>query len=172
LSFYPTFFELTQSFQTSNEDILQSVIYAYGTITSRFTPEDFTKYQALILTSINHLLSRPVNDSNGLTYDNAVASFGKVILNHMLNSPDVNSLVTQYLNLLPLKHDMEESEKVTLNLLNLLNQGHSVLTQDSMLSIVKETIKRINSFRTEEGEFLEHEGVALMLIVSNKFQIN
>jgi len=123
------------------------------------------------MNSINHLLSRPVSEANGLTYDNAVASFGKVILKHLINTPEATNLINQYLNLLPLKYDLEESEKVTVNLLRLLEQGHPLLTNDSVLPNAKEAIKRINSFRTEEGEILESEGVALLVVVSNKYQI-
>lgn len=162
---------MTQSIQTTNEDILQSIIYAYGTIASRFSSEEFQKFRSLIMNSINHLLSRPVTDSNELTYDNAVASFGKIILKHLQNSPDANALILQYLSLLPLKHDLEESEKVTVALLRLLDQGHPLLTSDNVLPAVKEAIRRINAFRNEEGEILENEGVALMVIVSNKYQI-
>ena len=113
-----------------------------------------------------------MSDLNGLTYDNAVASFGKIILKHFVNSPDAITLVLQYLSLLPLKHDLEESEKVTVNLLKLLEQGHPLLTSESVLPAAKEAIKRINAFRAEEGEILENEGVALMVIVGNKYQIN
>ncbi len=163
---------MTQSFQTTNEDILQSVIYAYGTIASRFSSEEFAKYQTLVMNSINHLLARPVTEVNGLTYDNAVASFGKIVLKHLSNTSEANNLITQYLNLFPLKYDLEESEKVTVNLLRLLDQGHPLLTNEAILPVAKEAIKRINAFRTDEGEILESEGVALLVIVTNKYQIN
>jgi len=124
------------------------------------------------MNSMNHLLSRPVTDLNGLTYDNAVASYGKIILKHFVNSSaDATTLILQYLSLLPLKNDLEESEKVTVALLRLMEQGHPLLTTENVLPRVKEAIKRINAFRTEEGEILENEGVALMCIVSNKYQI-
>lgn len=151
---------------------MQSIIYAYGTIASKFTTEEFGKYETLIMNSINHLLSRPVTESNGLTYDNAVASFGKLVLKHFINSAESNNLLLQYLDLLPLKNDLEESEKVTVTLLRLLEQAHPLLTSESVLPAAKEAVTRINAFRIEEGEILENEGVALLVIVANKYQIN
>ncbi len=124
------------------------------------------------MNSINHLLNRSVNDSNGLTYDNAVASFGKIVLKHAVNFPDAVNLTLQYLGLLPLKHDLEESNKVTVALLKLLEQGHTLSSNESVLPAAKEAIKRINALRAEEGEILENEGVALMVIIANKYQIN
>lgn len=162
---------MTQAFQTTNEDILQSIIYAYGVISNRLSAEEFAKYQAVIMNAVNHLLSRQLNDINSLTYDNAISSFGKVVLKQMVNSPDFATLVVKYLSLLPLKNDLEESEKVTFTLLRDLEKGNPLLTQEGVLPAAKEAIKRINTFRVEEGEILEDEGVALMMLVTNKYQI-
>jgi hypothetical protein len=170
-NFYPTFFELTGNFQTTNEDILQSIIYAYGVIASRISEEEFPKYKDIILNSINTLISRPMNDNNSTTYDNACASYGRVIMTHFTKTAEIDSLAVNYLKMLPLKNCLVESEKTAMNLLKSLEAGNTILTNQNVFPEVKEAIKRINEFRVSEGEILKHEGIALMMLVQNKYQI-
>lgn len=133
--------------------------------------DEFSKYKDIVLNAINNLILRPVNDNNMITYDNACTSFGKVILTHFTNSPDIDTLSVNYLKMLPLKNCLVESEKTAMNLMRMLEAGNPVLFRDNVLPEVKEAIKRINDFRVAEGEILKDEGVALMMMVKNRLQI-
>lgn len=163
--------ELTSSYNTTNEDILQSIVFAYGNIAFRMNSEEFVKYKDMILQAINNLLLRPVNDANGLTYDNACVSYGKVILTHFTNQPDIDNLAVNYLKMLPLKNCLLESERTVMSLMRMLENGNPVLLKDTVLPEVKEALKRIEAFRISEGEILKSEGVALMMMIKNKLQI-
>jgi hypothetical protein len=162
---------LTNGYKTTNEDILQSIIYCYGLIAVRISVEDFLKYKDIILNAINTLLTRPVKENQCITYDNACSSYGKVILTHFKNASDIDNLVVNYLKMLPLKNCLIESEATTMSLLRMLESGNQILLKETVFPEVKNTIQRINDFRISEGEILEDEGVALMMILKNKLQI-
>lgn len=122
------------------------------------------------MNAVNTLLARPVTDRNALTYDNAASTYGKIVLSHYSDRSDFNSLYAKYLDMLPLQNDIDESCNVTMSLLKSLHEGNPLLFNDGLLPSLKNAIQRINKFRLE-GDILEDEGVALMMLVCNKLNI-
>jgi hypothetical protein len=116
-------------------------------------------------------MNRPVNDDNGYTFDNAIGALGKVI--YFQSELDKGTVLAgQFLSLLPVKNDLEESEAIVKLLLNETLNKNPVLVNDTVLPQVINAVKRINEFRQKEEEILDEEGLALLLIFAQNYQLN
>jgi hypothetical protein len=170
--FYPTFIKYAMAYQTKNEDIIQSIVFGFGVIAQRVPKDKWPEIANTILSTINNVLARDVTDENECTFDNAVGALGKAIYFQTEVGECGYQLASKFLNLLPVKNDLEESENIVKLLLQELLNSNPILCEPTVLKNAKEAIKRINEFRTKEEEILDGEGLAMMVNVVQHFGIN
>jgi hypothetical protein len=115
-------------------------------------------------------MNRPVTDDNGYTFDNAVGALGKVIYFQSESEKGI-ILANHFLSLLPVKNDLEESGAIIKLLLNETLNKNPILVNDTVLPQVINAVKRTNEFRKEE-EILDNEGLALLVMFAQNYQLN
>jgi len=161
-NFYPTFLEMAViKYSTTNEDILQSIIFGLGVIAYRLPADEFLKVADKVLNPIITVLSRNVTDDNCYAHDNAVSAFGKYVLSHGQNDQKGLEMISQFISLLPLKNDLDESEDITKLLLQHISNQHPLLVNEAILPKLKEALVRTNEFRKSEDEFFIDDKEAL-----------
>jgi hypothetical protein len=174
-NFYPTFIEMTvTNYRTTNEDILQSILFGLGVIAYRLPDDEFQKVADKILTPIITVMSRKVTDDNAYTYDNAVSAFGKYVISHSQKDQKGLEMITQFLSLLPLKNDLDESEDITKLLLQQISNQHPLLVNEITLPKLKEALVRTNEYRKSEEDFFinDEEALAYFTQICNSLGIN
>jgi hypothetical protein len=174
-NFYPTFFDMTvTNYRTTNEDILQSIIFGLGVIAYRLPSDEFQKIADKILGPIITVISRNVTDDNCYTYDNAISALGKYVISHCQTDQKGLEMISQFLSLLPLKNDLDESEDITKLLLQQIANQHPLLVNDVTSPKLKEALVRTNEFRKSEEEFFINDKEALTYFtqVCNSLGIN
>jgi hypothetical protein len=170
--FYPVFIQYSLANETASEDIIQSMVWGFGAIAQRISKDKWPEVEATVLNTINKILVRNVNDENGFTFDNAVSALGKVIYYQTKVDEKGCQLASQFLSLLPVKFDLEESESIVKLLLQELMNNNPILLEQNVLKEVKEAIKRINEYRTKEEEILDDEGLTLLVTVAQTLGLN
>jgi hypothetical protein len=161
-SFYPIFFDMTvTNFRTENEDILQSIIFGLGVIAYRLPSDEFVKIADKILGPIITVLSRNVTDDNCYTYDNAISALGKYVMSHCQTDQKGFEMISQFLSLLPLKNDLDESEEITKLVLQQISNQHPLLVNDVTSPILKQALARTGEYIKTEEEFFIHDQEAL-----------
>jgi hypothetical protein len=174
-NFYPTFLEMAvTNYRTTNEDILQSIIFGLGVIAYRLPDEEFQKVADKVLTPIITVISRNVTDENSYTYDNGVSAYGKYVLSHCQADQKGLEMISQFLSLLPLKNDLDEAEDITKLLLQQISNQHPLLVNEIALPKIKDALIRTNEFRKSEEEFFINDEEALRYFteVCNRLGIN
>jgi uncharacterized protein (UPF0262 family) len=156
LLFVPTFFSNTISFNTTNEDLLQSIVFGYGVICKRLTKDQFKEYNAKIITYIGTLMQREVNEDNGRTYDNAVSAMGKYLIYQSNNDANAMSMSKQFIKLLPFKYDLEECKVVCEEFFNQIKNNNPLFVNDANMAEIKQSIVDIKTLN-DEKKFLEEQ---------------
>lgn len=124
-----------------------------------------------MLTPIITLLDSGASDENGCAFDNALGALQKIVYFQSDNDDKGLQLTSRYLSLLPPKYDLEEGEIINKTFLRSLVENHPLMNNPQILNHAKEAIKRINEFRKNEEEILDHEGLALMIEVVHSLGI-
>lgn len=156
-SCYKVYIEYGQAFQTTNEDIIQSFVFGLGEIAKKLTKADFAEVQNIITSGISAVMSRPVTDENHCSFDNAVSSLGKLVYYQTDLTESGFALAGQFLDLLPLKFDIEESCSVALLLFDQIVISNPIIVNEPSLTKTKQAVQRINEFRKEEDLFEQAE---------------
>jgi hypothetical protein len=171
-NFYKTFIQYATAYETTNEDIIQSIVWGFGSIAQRVPKDKWAEVETTVLGTINTILKRNVTEDNGCTFDNAVGALGKAIYYQTEANEKGYVLASQFLSLLPVKNDLEESENIVKLLLQELLNNNPILNEPNVMKEVKEAIKRINEYRTKEEEILDTEGLALLVTVVQTLGLN
>ena len=154
--FVPTFLNNTSNLDTTNEDLLQSIVFGYGVICKRLNKDQFKEYNSKIITYIANLMQREVNEDNGKTYDNAVSSMGKYLIYQSNNDANSLNMCKQFIKLLPLKNDLDECKAVCEEFFNQIKNNNPLFVNDTNLPEIKQSlidIKKLN----DEKKFLEEQ---------------
>ena len=156
LLFVPTFINNTCKFDTTNEDLLQSIVFGYGVICKRLNKDKFKEYNSTIITYIANLMQREVNEDNGRTYDNAVSAMGKYLIYQ--SNIDANSLnmSKQFIKLLPLKYDLDECKVICEEVFNQIKNNNPLIVNDANMAEIKQSIIDIKNLN-DEKKFLEEQ---------------
>ena len=154
--FVPTFINNTCNLDTTNEDLLQSIVYGYGVICKRLNKDQFKEYNSKIITYIANLMQREVNEDNGKTYDNAVSSMGKYLIYQSNNDANTLNMCKQFIKLLPLKNDLDECKAVCEEFFNQIKNNNPLFVNDTNLPEVKQSIIDIKNLN-DEKKFLEEQ---------------
>ena len=156
LLFVPTFFANTISFNTTNEDLLQSIVFGYGVICKRLTKDQFKEYNTKIITYIGTLMQREVNEDNGRTYDNAVSAMGKYLIYQSNNDANAMNMSKQFIKLLPFKYDLDECKVVCEEFFNQIKNNNPLFVNDTNMAEIKQSIVDIKTLN-DEKKFLEEQ---------------
>lgn len=161
-AFVDKFFDLSQKSKL-NEDLLQSIVFCYGVICERTNKETFnTKYKDVILGLIINIIQREKNDANELTFDNAIGAMGKYIYFQSENNATGIGMASQFIQLLPLKADLDEGKNVCKLFFNKIGENHPFLINDTNTPLIKEAVKRIITLNKKE-HFLDEEIESLIV---------
>ena len=154
--FVPTFINNTCNLDTTNEDLLQSIVYGYGVICKKLNKDQFKEYNAKIITYIANLMQREVNEDNGKTYDNAVSSMGKYLIYQSNNDANALNMCKQFIKLLPLKNDLDECKAVCEEFFNQIKNNNPLFVNDTNLPEIKQSLIDIKNLN-DEKQFLEEQ---------------
>ncbi len=163
--FVPLFIENTANFKTENEDILQSVVYGYGVIAKKLEQAEFKQFNSTVITYIANIMSREVNEDNEKTYDNAVGAMGKYVLYQCPNDANSLTMSKQFIKLLPLKHDLDESKAVAEELFAQIKKNHPLIMNEAVANELKESLKCMKQLN-DEKKFLEEKEEELKEILA------
>ena len=154
--FIPTFISNTCNLNTTNEDLLQSIVFGYGVICKRLNREQFKEFNAKIITYIANLMQREVNEDNGRTYDNAVSAMGKYLIYQANNDANSLNMSKQFIKLLPLKYDLEECKVICEEFFNQIKNNNALFVNDTNMPEIKQSLVDIKTLN-DEKKFLEEQ---------------
>ena len=154
--FIPTFINNTCNLNTTNEDLLQSIVFGYGVICKRLNRDQFKEYNTKIKTYIANLMQREVNEDNGRTYDNAVSAMGKYLIYQGNNDSKCLNMSKQFIKLLPLKYDLEECKLICEEFFNQIKNNNTMFVNDANLPEIKQSLVDIKNLN-DEKKFLEEQ---------------
>ena len=154
--FVPTYISNTSNLNTTNEDLLQSIVFGYGVICKRLNKDQFKEYNAKIITFIANLMQREVNEDNGRTYDNAVSAMGKYLIYQCNNDANSLNMSKQFIKLLPLKNDLEECKVICEELFNQIKNNNPLFVNDTNMPEIKQSLIDIKTLN-DEKKFLEEQ---------------
>ena len=154
--FVPTYISNTSNLNTTNEDLLQSIVFGYGVICKRLNKDQFKEYNAKIVTFIANLMQREVNEDNGRTYDNAVSAMGKYLIYQCNNDANSLNMSKQFIKLLPLKNDLEECKVICEELFNQIKNNNPLFVNDTNMPEIKQSLIDIKTLN-DEKKFLEEQ---------------
>ena len=154
--FVPTYVNNTCNYDTTNEDLLQSIVFGYGIICKRLTKDQFKEFNTPLITYIAKLMQREVNEDNGRTYDNAVSAMGKYLIYQSNNDANSLNMAKQFIKLLPLKYDLEECRVICEELFNQIKNNNPLFINDTTLPEIKQSIVDIKNLN-DEKKFLEEQ---------------
>jgi uncharacterized protein (UPF0262 family) len=156
LLFVPTFYSNTINFNTTNEDLLQSIVFGYGVICKRLNKDQFKEYNAKIITYIANLMQREVTEDNGRTYDNAVSAMGKYLIYQSNNDANTLNMSKQFIKLLPFKYDLDECKVICEEFFNQIKNNNPIFVNDANMAEIKQSIVDIKTLN-DEKKFLEEQ---------------
>ena len=154
--FVPTYVNNTCNFDTTNEDLLQSIVFGYGVICKRLTRDQFKEFNTTLITYIAKLMQREVNEDNGRTYDNAVSAMGKYLIYQGNNDANSLNMAKQFIKLLPLKNDLEECKVICEELFNQIKNNNPLFVNETTMPEIKQSIVDIKNLN-DEKKFLEEQ---------------
>ena len=154
--FVPAYVNNTCNYDTTNEDILQSIVFGYGVICKRLTKDQFKEYNTPLITYIVKLMQREVNEDNGRTYDNAVSAMGKYLIYQSNNDANSLNMAKQFIKLLPLKNDLEECKVICEELFNQIKNNNPLFVNETTMPEIKQSIVDIKNLN-DEKKFLEEQ---------------
>ena len=154
--FVPTYITNTSNLDTTNEDLLQSIVFGYGVICKRLNKDQFKEYNAKIITFIANLMQREVNEDNGRTYDNAVSAMGKYLIYQCNNDANSLNMSKQFIKLLPLKNDLEECKVICEEFFNQIKNNNPLFVNDTNMPEIKQSLIDIKTLN-DEKKFLEEQ---------------
>ena len=154
--FVPTYISNTSNLNTTNEDLLQSIVFGYGVICKRLNKDQFKEYNAKIITFIANLMQREVNEDNGRTYDNAVSAMGKYLIYQCNNDANSLNMSKQFIKLLPLKNDLEECKVICEEFFNQIKNNNPLFVNDTNMPEIKQSLIDIKTLN-DEKKFLEEQ---------------
>lgn len=121
------FIENSLAYKTKNFDILQNVVFGFGIIAERTTPEEYQQVAGVISDTISSLITAKVTEDSQTCFDNAIASLGKVLYFKTQTTDEGSKLAERFLLMLPLKHDFEESNSSLALLCRHFLQNHPLI---------------------------------------------
>ena len=156
LLFVPIFVSNTCNLKTTNEDLLQSIVFGYGVISKRLNKDQFKEFNTQIVTYIANLMQREVNEDNGRTYDNAVSAMGKYLIYQTSNDANSLNMCKQFIKLLPLKNDLEECKVICQEFFNQIKNNNPLFVNDTNMPEIKQSLIDIKTLN-DEKKFLEEQ---------------
>ncbi len=164
---HSVFFQLCNNYNTTNQDILQSVIWGFGELARRLDRNAFAQYRDQVINAINFLINKTdaFSEENSFTSDNAISSLTKFVLYQCADN-DMDAL-SRLLTLLPLKFDVTEGCEVMKLVFTQIIAKHPLLVNPGARDQLKGVFSRIQDIRNKEGEFLDDQGLALYIQALN-----
>ena len=134
-----------------NENILSNVIEGYGIICEREDKNIFKEKYENIFIFIKKILQRNKTNENMITYAKAVRALGKYIYNKCNEDDYGYTLTKEFLKLLPVSDEWDESDLICSELFDQINDFHNkLLLDDRNKEETKDAIKRIMSLNANE----------------------
>jgi len=103
--------------------------------------------------------------------DNAISSFGKYCLFQCEPNEEGFKLTEEFLSLLPLNNDLEEGCEITKKLLEEIYSDNKIIMNDRIKPHLTQAFIRIQKMRLEDEEFLDVEGLGLLIMALPKLNI-
>lgn len=158
----PEFLKICRAIVTKNEDVIQNIIFGYGIFVERSDVDEYVPNAELISNSISNVITTmKATTKNGTCFDNAIASLGKVLFFKTQNSEEGLVLAKKFLDMLPLKHDLVESNSSLKLLCQQFLLGNPLISHnqnyDSIRKIFEKAVKQ-----DEESAVLDSEAKDLM----------
>lgn len=166
------FIDFSTKFQTSNQDILQSVVWGFGELARRLDSTTFEAVREVILSTIFFLIQRTdaFSSTNGECTDNAIGAYTKFVIYQCKDDNTGLEAGSKVLDMLPLKNDLGEGADIMKHLFNAILNKHSVISHSGLSGKIVSVIQNVTKLRKED-EFLDDEGLALYIQVINALGI-
>lgn len=157
-----------------NTDVLHNSVFGLGTISKRIDRNAFKQIRGEILQTLSSVITASDAYSEGKANitENAISSLGKIALYQSdLNDKMSEEVLIKFLQLLPLKHDMDEAQNVHKMLFEEILKKNECLVMGSadVQKALIDAITNINKIFSEnpESEILDETGKNLMAQVMN-----
>lgn len=158
----PEFMKICSSIQTKSEDIIQNIIFGYGIFVERSSPEEYIPYSEIISTTISGIITRKVTSENGEAFDNGIATLGKVLYFKTQNTDEGHQLAKKYLEMLPLKHDLDESRDSIKLLCNQFLSQNPLINNGQHTETIKNIFTKVEKLSEKEESVLDNEAKELI----------
>lgn len=103
--------------------------------------------------------------------DNAISALGKYCLFQCEANEYGLNLLREFIDLLPLNNDLEEGCEIVKILLKEIIKENPILTNNLIKQSITDCFNRIQKMRLEDEEFLDSEGLGLLIIALPKLNI-
>ena len=139
------------------ENILGNIVEGYGIICQRQDLYIFKNNFSKIPIFIQNILKRKTTEENGITQDKAIRALGKYIYYKYSIDSEVSidqklSLTLDFVKSLPVKHDLEVSDKICEEFFEQITEEKcSLLSHEKIIEEVKNAAKRIIELNSTEN---------------------
>ena len=134
-----------------NEDILANIIEGYGIICQREDKKIFNDKYKNIIIFIQKILQRNKTSENIVTYAKGVKALGKYIYNQCNEDDYGYNLTKDFLKLLPVEEDLDESDKICSDFFDQINESkNKLIIDDRNKEETHEAMKRIMALNSKE----------------------
>ena len=142
-----------------------------------FSHIETLSYKELDTLGNSTLVTRMTSDINliqnentaAYTRDNAISALGKYLYFQSDLDDKDKAMFTEFLKMLPLKEDLEESKAVFQEFVNQINSNNPIVANDANIPFIKESLIRFKELNDQE-HFLEESEILLREICA-KFGI-
>lgn len=157
------------NFAESTQDlgVMQTAIFGLGVIAKRMDRQTFSQLKDGVINLCRGIIQNPAakSEERALLTDNAIGAMGKIALfQYQMNDKFSQDLLMQFLQMLPLKNDVEEAQDVHKMLLSQILSHNEFLCQKEMEGLL---INVLNAIKAEdsnnpESEILDQQGRDLL----------
>ena len=151
-----SYIEFTSTFNTENEDILQSIVFGYGAVSKKLPKAEFAQFKPTVISFIAKIMQREVNEDNDRTYDNAIGALGKFVAYQCEQDQQSAAMSKQFIKLLPLKHDLEEGKSICAEFFSYIKSNNPLIMSNENIEEIKVTLNAIKELNAEKS-FLDEE---------------
>ncbi len=185
MKLYPEYIKWCNASNATDYDLIEYIIKGFGIICERLDKKSFAQIHDLIFKvcyyfyfykkSIYSILQKDDafdNEEKCMCTDIAISALGKYCLFQC--QPDENGLklTEEFLNLLPLNNALEEGCEIVKVLLKEIYSENIMILNDKIKPFLTDTFNRVQKMRLEDEEFLDSEGLGLLILALPKLNIS
>lgn len=139
-----------------DRDVVQSLSFGLGVIASRLPPSEYSPYAERTFTILEEVINVPdnMNDDNSYATENALSSLLKLVYYQKDGQLITDAHVKKYLNMLPLKEDLDEALAVNKLLIEKVEEKNANLLGENNCngSDLEQALNRIAKFHHEDPD--------------------